>query len=163
MSETMEEEDTCKALQPWFTEKVLSPFNSLRSLQHCASAIAKSSMGLGRVLWVDRINWTSLLYQGTSVSLEQMVEVNRTLEDKLIEVWERKVLLGLDIKVQYGALVENLGNTSVGYSFIMDSRNVSLKVQDRLLLAIMHSEEHCFAQFAAHLCFPDRPDIQELY
>jgi hypothetical protein len=141
MSQAMEEEDACQALQPWFTEKVLSTFNSLRSLQHRASAIVKSTMGLGRVLWVDRSNWTSLLYQGTSVSLEQMVEVNRTIEDRLIEVWERKVLLDLQVKVQYGALVENLSNTSVGYSFLTDTRNKPLKSQDRLLLAIVESEE----------------------
>jgi hypothetical protein len=141
MSKTMEEEDACKALQPWFTEKILSPFNSLRSLQHRASAIAKTTMGLGRVLWVDRINWTSLLYQGTSISLDQMIEVNCHMEDKLIEVWEQKVILGLQVKVKYGRLVENLSNTNVGYSFLTDPRNEPFKAQDLLLLAIVESEE----------------------
>lgn len=151
MSETMEEEEACKELQPWFTEKILSTFNSLRSLQHRASAIAKTTMGLGRVLWVDRTNWTSLLYQGTSISLEQMVMVNHAMEDKLIELWEQKVLLGLQVKVQYGKLVEDLSNTNVGYSFLTDSRNEALKDQDHLLLAIVDSTEKCpqFLQFDA--------------
>ena len=136
MSNSMEEEVACKTLQPWFTEKSLSPFNSLRSLQHRASAIAKTTMGLGWVLWVDRTNWTSLLYQGTSISLEQMVGINRAIEDRLIETWENKVLLGLKIRVDCGRIVENLNNTDVGYSFLTDTRNEPLKRQDRLLLAI---------------------------
>lgn len=150
MSKTIEEEVACKELQPWFTEKFLSPFNSLRSLQHRASAIAKTTMGLGRVIWVDRVNWTSLLYQGTSISLEQMIEVNRNMEDKLVELWEQKVMLGLQVQVQYGKIVENLSNTDVGYSFLTDPRNKAFAVQHHLLVAIVESEEQQshFLQFS---------------
>jgi hypothetical protein len=151
LSESMEEEVACQKLQPWFTEKFLSPFNSLRSLQHRASAIAKTTMGIGRVLWVDRVSWTSLLYQGTSISLEQMAEVNRNMEDKLVELWEQKVILGLGVHVQYDKVVENLSNTEVGYSFLTDQRNEAFKVQDRLLVAIVESKEQQtrFLQFNA--------------
>ena len=137
LSESAEEEEACSMLQPWFTEKSLCPFNSLRSLQHRASAIAKSTMGLGRVLWVDRENWTTLLYQGTRISLDQMIEINKAIEDELINAWEGKVLLGLNVRVEYSNIVENLGNTNVGYSFLTDPRNDTFKQRDRLLLAIL--------------------------
>ena len=137
LSESAEEEEACSMLQPWFTEKSHCPFNSLRSLQHRASAIAKSTMGLGRVLWVDRVDWTSFLYQGTRISLDQMIKINRAIEDKLIDAWEGKVLLGLKVRVEYSNIVENLGNTDVGYSFLTDPRNDTFKQQDCLLLAIL--------------------------
>jgi hypothetical protein len=101
LSETMEEEEACRILQPWFTEKSLCPFNSLRSLQHRASSISKTTMALPKIVWVDRINWTTLLYAGTKISLQQIIDINREMEKDLIEAWENNVLLGLKIRVNY--------------------------------------------------------------
>jgi len=137
LSETMEEEEACRILQPWFTEKSLCPFNSLRSLQHRASSITKTTMALPKIVWVDRINWTTLLYEGTRISLPQIIAIMQEMEKDLIEAWENNVLLGLKVRVNYDKIFEDLSNTNVGYSFLTDPRNDMFKDQDHLLVAIM--------------------------
>jgi hypothetical protein len=109
-------------------------------------------MGLGRVLWVDRTTWSSLLYEGTGISLDQMINVNCAIEDTLINTWETKVLLGLNVRVEYGKIVENLSNTTVGYSFLTDPRNEALQKKDRLLVAILENaaQSSKFVQINPH-------------
>jgi hypothetical protein len=137
LSETMKEEEACRILQPWFTEKSLCPFNSLRSLQHQASSISKTTMTLPKIVWVDRINWTTLLYEGTSISLQQIIGIIREMEKDLIEAWENNVLLGLKVRIEYDKIFEDLSNTDVGYSFLKDPCNDIFKDQDHLLVAIV--------------------------
>jgi len=132
-----DDNQACDNVQHWFTEKVDTPFNHLRSLQHRASAIAYSTMSLPRIWWTDRVAWTSMLYKGSQLHLDQMKGVFQAMEDKVIAIWEDRVLLGQKVHVDCGQIVEDLTNRSVGYCFLNDDRNQCFKDRDHLLKAFL--------------------------
>jgi hypothetical protein len=127
----------CDQLQPWFTEKFESPFNSLRSLQHRASAISYSTMALPRVWWTDRRGWTAMLYRGNPVTLEQIRALFAKMEDTAVDVWEQNVLRGLQLQVHYDHITEDLTNRDVGYCFLEDPRNACFTQRDHLLRSML--------------------------
>jgi hypothetical protein len=127
----------CDAIQHWFIEKVESPYSSLRSLQHRASAIAYATTGLPRIWWTDQKEWSSMLYTGTPIHLNQLKTIFVNMEKAVVNVWEEKVLRGLKIQIKYGHLTENLTNKQVGYSFLTDPCNPWFKDRDQLLGAIL--------------------------
>lgn len=132
-SDTMEAEPLLK----WHREKTDSTFNSLRSLQHRATAIAQTSMGLPRVWWTDRNTYTSMLYEGNAITFPDISKLYVELERLAVEAWEVDVLCGLSIRSSYGDLADDLTSTSVGYSFISDPRNPFLQDRDKLLHGIL--------------------------
>lgn len=135
-----------KDVQRWFTEKFQSPFNTLRSLKHRAAAIVYGTPSMPRSVWTDRKNWTSLLYRGHPVHLDQIRDALSGLEDSTVTQWEDKVLLGLKIRVDYTSIADDLTNTDVGYSFISDPRNTMFHDRDRLTAAILE-DPHLRARF----------------
>ncbi|KAG2063025.1 hypothetical protein BDR04DRAFT_953732, partial [Suillus decipiens] len=138
----------CDALQPWFTEKTNSPFSGIRSLQHRASSIAYNTMSLPRVWWVDDKRWMEMLYKGDKVHLNDLRELFSSTETKLVDLWEKKVLAGISIRVCYENLVDDTSNKDVGYCFLSDRRNTCFADRDRFLKALISSPE-VFGQFAA--------------
>jgi len=152
-------------MQPWFTEKVHSPFNTLRSLKHRASAITYNTRSLPRSVWTDRTTWSSMLYKGNSITMGQIQQVFANLEDITCAQWENKVLCGLSIRVDYTSIADDLTNTDVGYSFLTDPRNTMFHSRDRLALAILQDPK-----LRAHFTIPatdgegiiwSRPAMQE--
>ena len=138
--EGMTEALACDALQPWFTEKTYSTFARLRSLQHRASAIAYSTMGLPRIWWTDTENWTSLKYKGNPISLSDVCTMFKDMEEDLVSTWEKKVLRGLNLRADYADLVDDPTNRDVGYSFLFDSRNSCFQDRARLVRAIVEGQ-----------------------
>jgi hypothetical protein len=135
---SLDDEAAFNLLQPWFTEKVDSTFNSLRSLTHRASAIAHTTMSLPRIWWLDRVTWQSMLYMGHTVKFSDIRQVFAALESKAVDLWEKSVLCGLDLRVEYSDLSEDLTEKAVGYSFLTDPRNTCFRhQQDRLMAAIL--------------------------
>lgn len=125
-------------IKRWLTEKVDSTFNSLRSLTHRATAITRGTMSMRRIWWLDNVTYQSLLYMGTPVHLKDIRLAFSAQEDLIARQWESKVLCGLDIRTEYGALSQDLTNKSVGYSFITDRRNASyFGDKDRLIRTIL--------------------------
>ncbi|KAG5335205.1 hypothetical protein C0989_001870 [Termitomyces sp. Mn162] len=124
-------------LAPWFTEKYDSTFNSLRSLQHRATAIAESTMALPRVWWLDRKHYQTMLYEGCQVTFSNIQCTFVKIEHVLIKAWQQNVLCGLNLHAQYNDLADDLTNTAVGYSFITDPRNPFNQHCDSLITAIL--------------------------
>ncbi|KAG6842707.1 hypothetical protein H0H93_003741, partial [Arthromyces matolae] len=81
------------SLQMWTTEKYESSFNSLRSLQHRASAIAEAEMALPQIWWTDRVHFRTLLFKGIEVSLDNISRAFVDMEHNLITKWETDVML----------------------------------------------------------------------
>jgi hypothetical protein len=131
------DELACDQVQPWFIEKVDSPFNSLRSLQHRASSLAFKTMSLPRIWWTDRVHWTSMLYKGHPLHIDQVRNIFVKLQDMVIKQWEEKVLCGLDVQVKYNFIADDLTCNDVEYSFLVDPRNKVFKQRDQLLYAIL--------------------------
>lgn len=130
-------EEACCQVQPWFTEKIASPFNSLRSLQHRASSIAYTTMSLPRLWWTDRKHYKAFLYQGTPIHVDQLRQIFLNLESDVVELWKNKILMGQSLRSDYVDIAEDLTNKDVNYSFLSDHRNKCFHSRDRLLEAIL--------------------------
>jgi bloom syndrome protein len=118
-------------------EKELSSFNSLMSLQHYATALAFRTMSLPRIWWVDRIDWHELLYLGQRITYQHICTVFQHLETRLIQLWEDKVMLGLNLGMDYNILSDNLLRTEPGYSFLQDDSNMFKNMFSKLGEAIL--------------------------
>ncbi|KAG1854259.1 hypothetical protein F4604DRAFT_1591328, partial [Suillus subluteus] len=143
-----DEEEACNALEPWFTEKTNSTFSRLRSLQHRASSIAFDTMSLPKLIWTDGIHWTTMLYKGNRIDLKDTCEMFAETEERLVDLWENKVLKGLQIRTDYDFIADDLTNRDVGYSFLTDQRNEVFARRDRLLEAFFKNEK-ILEEFAA--------------
>jgi hypothetical protein len=120
-------DETTKALEPFFREKVESTFNSLRSLTHRASSIVYASMALPRIWWVDRIDFKSLLYRGDLITIDDIKKCFHTMDKDMVTQWEEQILCGTKLYVDYEYLADDLSNMRVGYSFLTDPRNKNLQ------------------------------------
>ncbi|KAF8062577.1 hypothetical protein FPV67DRAFT_1421983, partial [Lyophyllum atratum] len=126
-----------QSLEPWYTEKYDSTFNALRSLQHRATTITQTTMGLPRVWWRDRKTYQSMLYEGHHIDFADIQKLFVALECATVQTWEHDILCGLDISVSYKELLDDLTNTTVGYSFISDTRNPFCQDRNLLFTAIL--------------------------
>jgi len=135
-----DDELACQQVEPWFVEKVYSTFASLRLLQHRASAISFGMTSMPKVWWLNRDDWSSMLYRGHQITIEHMRSVAKNLEDAIVRVWEEEVLCGLDLYVSYDLISDDLTNTDVQYSFIADPRNEAFQPRDHLLTAILNDD-----------------------
>ncbi|OCH83592.1 hypothetical protein OBBRIDRAFT_808891, partial [Obba rivulosa] len=138
----------CNNLEIWFTEKTYSAFHHICTYQHMATAITKSTMSLPRILWTDRRNWTSMLYQGDRVELGKLQHVFVAMEQEMLDLWENKLTWNSGVRVDTTNITENIGNTEVGYCFLDDPRNSQF--QDRMrLLHVLLTTDNLKSQFLA--------------
>ncbi|KAI6119109.1 hypothetical protein EV401DRAFT_1888401, partial [Pisolithus croceorrhizus] len=136
----VDEADACDGLQPWFTEKNYSTFARLRSLQHRASAIAYSTMSLPRIWWTDSQSWLSLTYKGNPIAFSDVRLIFRDVEEKMVDIWENKVLRGLKLRVDYEQILDDPSERSVGYSFMFDPRNTCFRDRACLVRAVVNGQ-----------------------
>ncbi|KAJ7810885.1 hypothetical protein B0H14DRAFT_3756332 [Mycena olivaceomarginata] len=118
-------------------EKELTTFSSLMSLQHYATSLTLCGMSMPQIWWLDRDNWSKLVYKGQEIALDHMRQIVWKLEDHITDVWENKVLLGLGLHVKYGNIVNNMVNKTSGYSFLDDPRNPFADHKDTLITQIL--------------------------
>jgi hypothetical protein len=131
----------CRNLVRWFTEKNESTFNTLRTLQHRATAIAMSSPGMPRVWWPEKEGFDVMAFDGNRLDLSQFPVMFIQMEEDLIKIWEKDLLRGLDILVTYTQLNDDLANRSNGYSFLSHHGNECFQNRDRLANGIMKDPE----------------------
>lgn len=115
-------------LKEWLHEKLPCTFNTLCTLQHLATSITMSTLGLPQIFWTDRLHHRSLLYLGSDVHFSDFKAMFQEMEDDLIDLFENQVLLGLKdiVLVPLPTRIhEDLTKTSEGYSFVNDPRNPS--------------------------------------
>lgn len=122
-----------KKLSRWLTESHSSTFSSLRSLQHVASSIAYSTMGLPKIWWPESGSFDKMLYKGNNVELSDICKALAQMEVDMAQLWEKNILMGLKLRIDYEHLVDNLSNVDVGYSLFSDDRNPCFKNAANLL------------------------------
>ena len=120
------------------TEKKLTTFNSLMSLQHYATALSYNTMSLPKIWWLDRENWQEMMYQGRKISIDQIGEMFEKMDVRIIDLWENSVMLGLGMHVNYSELADDLTNTKPGYSFLDDPDNPFLALKDDFVVRIFN-------------------------
>ncbi|KAJ6550481.1 hypothetical protein DFH09DRAFT_1319973 [Mycena vulgaris] len=112
-----------KRIERFVVEHKLTAFSSLCSLTHYATSLVLNMLSLPQVVWVDREEWKEMLFLGCSISLPKLQEILGTIEDRMVDLWENRIMLGLRIHVKYGTLADNLTNTIPGYSFLNNLSN----------------------------------------
>lgn len=127
----------------WLTQDQVSTFGSLYMLQHLASSIAYSTMAPSKVFWPEANNHRRMLFEGKPIAMDDVTKMLDDMECDLVQIWEEKVLLGMDLRVKYDSLVDNISNNDPGYSFFSDSRNPCFNELCSLLHdAIVRHPEH---------------------
>jgi hypothetical protein len=127
----------CRKLQYWFVEKNETTFNTLRSLQHVASSFAYTSLGLPKVVWLDRVTYLTLLFKGDPVEFTNFPAMLDSQEQEMMRIWEEDVLLGKSLAVKSPFIYDDLSETRPGYSFMSDRRNKIFHSKTILLNAIL--------------------------
>lgn len=118
---------------------VESTFNSVRSLQHLASAISYLTMGLPHVWWVDGEGFTQMLYKGERVDLDQLRLLVAEMERDLVRIWEDEVLMGLKVHVDWSQAVDDMSNREVGYSCLSNPKNKCFEEKNMLGTLILNT------------------------
>jgi len=117
-TQEINEVTACDTLECWFTEKAYFTFAHPCSLQHRASAISYDMAPL-HIWWTDMESWMSLCYKGNYISFPNVCKIFVDTKEDLMSTWENKILRGLDLRVHYDKLADDLTNKNVpGYSFI---------------------------------------------
>jgi hypothetical protein len=110
-------------IAPFVVEHELTTFHHLRSLTHYATTLVLGTIQPPNIVWTDRENWLELLYDGHRFSLAKLQEVLTNVEERIVYLWQEKILLGLDLHIDYDDLSDSLTNTKPGYSFITNPLN----------------------------------------
>lgn len=137
--------EECNRLEKFFTEKNDYTFNSLRDIQHIASAIAYNQKSLPRVVWIDRTHWDHMLYLGDPIRFLDLCQVFHNLERDIVQMWEEKIMLGTGLGADILAelLKDNLTEKEPGYSMFTDQRNQCFKDRNQLLRLILTTPALC--------------------
>ena len=162
----VEEGEACDALLDWFIENKHSTFSRLRSLQHRASSIAYDTTGLPNIWWTDMVHWKSMLFKGNPIHFEDLCQMFRDTETKLIELWEQKVLGGLppeSLTAEYHHLdhriADDLTDKGVSYTFIADRRNNVFKEVQGCLIEQIVEGNGAFEHYAVLTCYQQQPNL----
>ncbi|KAG1761223.1 hypothetical protein EDD22DRAFT_954204 [Suillus occidentalis] len=103
-------------------------------------------MSLPRMWWVDRKRWMKMLYRGKKVHIDNLREIFTSMETKLVDLWENRVLGGVNICICYENIVDNTSNNDVGYCFSSDCRNTCFADRNCFLKALIDDPE-AFSRF----------------
>ncbi|KAG1904941.1 uncharacterized protein F5891DRAFT_976526 [Suillus fuscotomentosus] len=74
-----------------------------------------------------------MLYKGSRVDLGDVCRMFANMEARLVDVWENSVLKGLQIRINYDDIADDLTNKDVRYLFLSDQHNLYLTRRDWLL------------------------------
>ncbi|KAK7001578.1 hypothetical protein R3P38DRAFT_2558915 [Favolaschia claudopus] len=129
--------DAFNQVAEYITEHNINTFSSLRSLQHYATAVTMSTMPLPSIVFLDREAWTAMYFKGQHFSLEKLRKILAALEVEIMRLWTEKVMLGLNLRVDYTNLVDNLQNQKPGYSFIQEPTNPFVQHKNTFLQTLL--------------------------
>ncbi|KAJ6565261.1 hypothetical protein DFH09DRAFT_1081913 [Mycena vulgaris] len=130
-----------KRIECFVVEHKLTAFSSLRSLTHYATSLVLNTLSLPQVVWVDREEWKEMLFLGRSISLPKLQQILGTIEDRIVDLWENRIMFGLGIHVEYGTLADNLTSTTPGYSFLDDFSNPFSDHNDRFIRELFNNPQ----------------------
>jgi hypothetical protein len=102
-----------KHVEHFVVKHKLTAFSSLCLLTHYATSLVLNTLSLPQVVWVDRVEWKEMLFLGHSISLPKLQQILGTIEDRMVDLWENRIMLGLVIHIEYETLWLQLPRRSV--------------------------------------------------
>lgn len=119
-------------VETFVQEKHLNTFSTLSSLKHYAAKLAYGTPSLPRIVWPQRKSqdWTEMILDGNPLSIGDLRNMLVAMEQKVTQIWETKVLLGVKVDLEWGVLADALTNSELGYSCL---DNPAFKEKEGLL------------------------------
>ncbi|TEB27627.1 P-loop containing nucleoside triphosphate hydrolase protein, partial [Coprinellus micaceus] len=110
----------------------------LFSLQKYATTIVHSTISLPRVIFPNRRSgdYDTMRFDGFGVTIGNLQDIYTLLQNRAIELWEKKILLGQKLHVIYDIIADKLSSTEAGYCFLDDPNNPFKDCTDKLAHAI---------------------------
>ena len=96
-------------------------------------------MALPKVWWPEPGSFRTMLFHGDTVKMDDIGKAFAQMEQDMVKIWEKEILLGFKLRVDYDKLVDNMSNTEVGYSLFSDPRNACFKDVSMLLYSTVMS------------------------
>ena len=149
--------DLARKFSRWFTESEPSTFNTIRTLQHLGSSIAYSTMALPKVWWPEPGNFRKMLYMGHPIDMDDFGKACSQMEQDMVNIWEKDVLLGFKLRIKYDNLVDNISNTENGYSLFSDPRNTCFQEASTLLHDAIINDPIQYSKFVKGYTYDGQP------
>lgn len=103
----------------WLVHKHNTTFANLTSIQAFATALARSNISKPKLFWEDKINHTSLFYNGQKATLSGLQTMIHSLQAQAVEIWEHKICMGVKhLRIDWNILPDNLSNTAPDFSVL---------------------------------------------
>ncbi|KAJ3539138.1 hypothetical protein NMY22_g4870 [Coprinellus aureogranulatus] len=127
-----------KNLQVWVKSHEMSTFADLYSLQKYASTIVYNTIGFPKVVFPNRRkkDYNDMLYDGNPVSIGGLQKIEGKMEDRIVDLFQNRVLLGKKLRVDYTTVSDNLSSSVPGECFLDNKNNDFHKHMDDLGNAI---------------------------
>ncbi|KAF5344300.1 hypothetical protein D9756_011600 [Leucocoprinus leucothites] len=122
-------------IEIWKDESKESTWSELCSLQHLATAYARSQPSLPRYIWLDDQN-TRCLWKGHEITLFQLQNMARELLRLQYKSFVEDVMLGFNIRLDYKRIWDDLSDDAPHYGFVEDSANAELDQHNLLMQCI---------------------------
>jgi hypothetical protein len=154
---TVSLEKAVRQLSCWFIEEgAATPWLYVRTMQHLATTAVLNSPEMPYAVWTDA-TFTKLRFRGNLVDFDKLILMFRKIQDKMHQIYKEDLCMGMDIKLEYDPhdIVDDLSDTTPGYSFINDPHNKAFKHKESVLFRAIHNNEKVLNQFVSRL--DDKP------
>ncbi|KAF5348175.1 hypothetical protein D9756_010738 [Leucocoprinus leucothites] len=125
-------------IEIWKDESKESTWSKLCSLQHLATAYARSQPSLPCYIWLDDQN-TRCLWKGHEITLFQLQNMARKLLRLQYKSFVEDVMLGFNIRLDYKRIWDDLSDDAPHYGFVEDSANAELDQHNLLMQCICNN------------------------
>ncbi|KAF9439961.1 hypothetical protein P691DRAFT_768534, partial [Macrolepiota fuliginosa MF-IS2] len=134
------------SLSSMYTEKVESPFNTIRTLQHLASDIAYTTVGMPAVFWKDD-DFQEAVFRGGSIKMSQVRGMARSLLFATYNLMVDKVFLGYHFMAPAERVVDDLTDDTPGGCFLDNPSNSFLEKYHHSLIQTILRDPALSRQF----------------
>lgn len=123
-----------EALSPYHREFEDTPYSNLYSLQHLCSSFAYSAISMPTIWWT--VPGEELMIHGRLISIAQIKEVVAWSDAEAIRLW-KKVCFGLEVRVDYTQIFDDLSSKAKGDSFLTNAKNPFADHKNAIFDAVM--------------------------
>lgn len=119
-SQDIPEIPTMQTLSVFVKDNEPTGFGDVTSLQRYASTIAYQTISFPKIVFPNRLqnDYSVLLFEGKLITIPNLHTIFTQMEDTMIELWEKDIMLNSGLYVEYGIIADNLASTTPGYSFL---------------------------------------------
>lgn len=133
-------------IRPFIRNDRPTTFGDVRSLQQYTSSLVVRQMSEPKIIFPGQLkgDFSYLLYEGVKITLPQISATLEDIEKRIVELMEKKVLLGSGLHVDWKGVRDNLTDSTVSYSFLDDPK---LSAEGKRLLTFAFTDPEMRKRF----------------